>query len=161
MKTLSLIITIPILLLNTSHASSSCAHDDKNFRCVKYIKNYDADTITFDIPNTHPLLGKSANIRVNGIDTPELRTKNKCEKAKGFKAKNIVQDILKSAKRIDLSNIQKGKYFRIVADVIVDGKSLAQHLLKSGLAYSYDGGTKEKVDWCKYRNLASEEKGGK
>ena len=57
-----------------SITNASCAHDEKNFRCVKYVKNYDADTVTFDVPNVHPLLGKKINIRVDGVDTPELRT---------------------------------------------------------------------------------------
>ena len=47
-------------------ADQNCTHDERTFRCVKYIKNYDADTITFDIPNIHPLLGKKISIRVTG-----------------------------------------------------------------------------------------------
>ncbi len=137
-------------------ASSSCAHDEKNFRCVKYVKNYDADTVTFDVPNVHPLLGKKINIRLGGVDTPELRTKNTCEKEKGIKAKKQVAALLKNAKRIDLGNIQRGKFFRVVADVVIDGKSLSHYLLKNGLAYSYDGGTKRKINWCKStREIAS------
>ena len=63
-------------------AEESCVHDDSSFRCVKYVKNYDADTITFNVPNVHPLIGKKINIRVLGVDTPEIRTKNKCENLK-------------------------------------------------------------------------------
>ena len=44
--------------------------------------------------------------------------------------------------------MQKGKYFRIVADVYVDSVSLADVLIKNNLAIKYDGGTKVK-DWCK------------
>ena len=140
----------------SSMANASCAHDEKNFRCVKYVKNYDADTVTFDVPNVHPLLGKKINIRVDGVDTPELRTKDTCEKEKGIKAKKQVMALLKNAKRIDLKNIQRGKFFRVVADVIIDGKSLSHYLLKNGLAYSYDGGTKRKINWCKsFREIAS------
>lgn len=91
-----------------------CTHDAKNFRCVKYIKNYDADTVTFHIPSVHPFLGKNINIRVAGVDTPEVRTKNQCEKDKARNAKKLVKSLLKSAKRIDLVNVERGKYFRIV-----------------------------------------------
>ena len=128
-----------------------------NFRCVKYIKNYDADTITFNIPGTHPLIGKKINIRVSGVDTPEIRTKNKCEKSKARNAKKLVSNLLKNSTRIDLENIKRGKYFRIVADVVIDGKSLKNYLLKNGFAYSYQGGTKKKMNWCKtYREIASD-----
>ncbi|PIT99828.1 MAG: hypothetical protein COT74_08565 [Bdellovibrionales bacterium CG10_big_fil_rev_8_21_14_0_10_45_34] len=37
-------------------------------------------------------------------------------------------------------NVSREKYFRILADVFVDGNSLSAHLMKMGLAYSYDGG---------------------
>lgn len=137
-------------------AGESCSHDSKNFRCVKYIKNYDADTVTFNIPSVHPLIGDKINIRVLGVDTPEIRTKNKCEKEKARNAKRLVKNLLKNAKRIDLTNVSRGKYFRVVADVIIDGKSLSYYLLKNGLAVAYDGGKKKAVNWCqKSREIAS------
>lgn len=126
----------------------SCQHDSQNFRCVKFIRNYDADTVTFDIPSIHPLLGKKISIRVRGIDTPEIRTKDSCERQKAKKAQQIVERLLTQAKRIDLKNIERGKYFRIVADVVVDGQSLTQHLLANKLGYPYTGGKKQKVNWC-------------
>lgn len=153
MKWLSLIF----ILISFSVTAGDCKHDANTFRCVKYVKNYDADTVTFNVPGVHPLIGKKINIRVQGVDTPEVRTKNKCEKEKARNAKKLVGNLLKNAKRIDLQNVSRGKYFRIVADVIIDGKSLSYYLLKNGLAYSYDGGTKKKVNWCKSnREIASE-----
>ena len=60
-------------------------------------------------------------------------------------------------KRIDLENIERGKYFRIIADIKIDGKSLTRYLLKNGLAYSYDGGKKKKTNWCNsYRKVSSD-----
>jgi endonuclease YncB( thermonuclease family) len=44
--------------------------------------------------------------------------------------------------------MQRGKYFRIVADVYADNQSLADELIKNNLAVRYNGGTKVK-DWCK------------
>ena len=151
------IILLLMLFPVYSFSKDSCLHDDGNFRCVKYVKNYDADTITFNIPNIHPLIGNKINVRVLGVDTPEIRTKDKCEKKKARYAKKKITKILKKAKRIDLENIKRGKYFRIVADVKVDKKSLTEYLLENGFAYAYDGGTKRKIDWCKsYREIASE-----
>lgn len=149
---LFVVVVVPVWV----YSQNSCQHDEKTFRCVKYMRNYDADTITFDIPQVHPLLGKAIAIRVNGVDTPEIKTKNKCEKDAGRNAKRLVENLLKRAKRIDLMNVKRGKYFRIVADVIIDGQNLTDYLLKNQLAYAYDGGTKKKVNWCNFRNTASE-----
>jgi micrococcal nuclease len=155
MKTTLLIFTI-FLSLNL-FADEPCMHDKDNFNCVEYVKNYDADTVTFNIPYIHPLFGSKINVRVLGVDTPELRTKDKCEKEKGHIAKDLVTALFKNAKRIDLKNIKRGKYFRIVADIVIDGQSLTTYLLKNGLAYSYDGGTKKVMDWCRAsRDIASE-----
>lgn len=130
-------------------AADICRHDATVFRCVKYIKNYDADTITVDIPNVHPLIGHHISVRVRHIDTPEIKGKFPCEKDAARIAKRLIENQLKNAKRIDLENVDKDKYFRILADVIIDGKPLKDILLKNNLAYQYEGGTKQKINWCK------------
>jgi len=144
-------IYIALLFLSiypTLSLAESCNHSENEFRCVQYVRNYDADTITFNIPGLHPIVGKNMNIRVKGVDTPEIRTKDKCEKEKARHAKKLVKSLLKVAKRIDLIGVEKGKYFRFVAEVWIDGKELTSYLVKNGLGYSYDGGTKKKVNWC-------------
>lgn len=102
----------------SSVTKNNTCHTPSSFGCVKYIKNYDADTVTFNIPEVHPLLGKNISVRVEGVDTPEIRTRNKCEKEKAYRAKKIVEDLLKQAKTIELVGVKRGKYFRIVADII-------------------------------------------
>ena len=95
----------------------------------------------------HPIIGEKISIRVNGIDTPEI--KGKCEKEKydAKQAQQMVADILKDADQIVLINMERGKYFRIAADVIVDGESLGNILVETGMAIRYDGGRKVK-GWC-------------
>lgn len=139
---------IILLFGQFSVAKSTCDHDEKNFRCVKYVRNYDADTITVDIPNVHPLIGKNISVRVRHVDTPEMKGKLPCEKQVAKDAQKYVQQLLVNAKRIDLTNIAKDKYFRILADVVIDGKNLGSELIQNRLAYAYDGGTKSKVNWC-------------
>ena len=109
-----------------------------------YIRNYDGDTITF---NLHPIIGKKIAVRVNGIDTPEIRGKCDKEKYDAEQAKGMVENLLKDAERIDLKNLQRGKYFRIVADVYADGENLAEALVDSGMAVRYNGG-KKNAHWC-------------
>lgn len=129
-------------------ANENCNHDATTFRCVKYIRNYDADTITFDIPNVHPLIGNKISVRVRHIDTPEIKGKLPCEKDAARTAKKLIENQLRNAQRVDLENVDKDKYFRILADVIVDGRSLKETLFKNNLAYKYEGGTKQKINWC-------------
>jgi len=113
-----------------------------------YVKNYDGDTITFNIPNIHPLFGKLISVRLSGVDTPEIRG-SKCAKEKelAYKAKVFVKNLLTGAEKIELKNVGRGKYFRILADIHVDGINLAELLIKNNFAIRYYGGKKEK-DWC-------------
>lgn len=145
------ILTITLLILSlNAFSKDDCTHTDTSFKCVKYLSNYDGDTVKFDIGGVHPLLGKKIAIRVNGVDTAEMRTKDKCEKSKARTAKKLVANLLKNAKRIDLNNVSRGKYFRIVADIVADGINIGDVLIKNKLAYKYGGGTKNKPNWCNY-----------
>lgn len=133
-------------------SEDGCFHTDTEFRCVKFVKNHDGDTITVDIKNVHPIIGNKISVRVFGVDTAELTSKNECEKQAARIAKNLVNKHLKEAKVINLKNIQKDKYFRILADVEYDGIDLKSVLLKNNLAYEYYGQSKLKKDWCKVIN---------
>lgn len=128
----------------------TCEHRVDELSCVHYLKNYDGDTITFNIPDLHPIMGEQISVRVYGIDAPEIRTKNDCEKALAVEAKLEVEKIMIKAERIDLLKAQRGKYFRILAEVYVNGRSLSDHLIEEGLAVPYEGGTRPEVDWCKF-----------
>jgi micrococcal nuclease len=112
-----------------------------------YVRNYDGDTITFNLPGLHPIIGKKINIRVNGIDTPEIRGKCEKEKYDAQQARDMVGHILKGAEKITLKNMKRGKYFRIAADVIVDGENLGDMLIQAGMAVRYGGGKKTNK-WC-------------
>lgn len=128
--------------------SNPCTHDENTFRCVKYIKNHDGDTITFNIAHVHPLIGQNIKIRLKGINTAEINSKNPCEKNKAIQAKNLVAQKLQTAKTIHLLNISRGTFFRIVADVIIDGQSLSKILLDENLAHPYRKKSKRKMNWC-------------
>ena len=112
----------------------------------KVISVYDGDTFRVDIESLPPIVGKNIPIRLNGVDTPEIRGKCKYEKDLAVKARDFVRNKLANAKEIKLTKLQRGKYFRVVADVMVDGVSLEQELLENELAYKYTGG--KKSSWC-------------
>ena len=108
---------------------------------------YDGDTFRANIPDYPPIIGQHIGIRINGIDTPEMRGKCEQEKVLARKAKQYTVTMLRNAKTIELRNMQRGKYFRVVADVYADGQSVGEGLVREGLAVVYDGGKKVK-DWC-------------
>jgi len=114
----------------------------------KVVSVYDGDTFKADIEHYPDLIGKNINIRVNGVDTPEIRGKCQLEKDLAYRARDLTKTFLERADIVVLYNMKRGKYFRIVADVNADGYELSKLLIDSGLAVPYDGGTKIK-DWCK------------
>ena len=110
----------------------------------------DGDTIDvtvdlgFDIP-------QSARVRMMGIDTPESRTRNLEEKALGLASKARLKELLKGKKvKIETSKEGKGKFGRILADVITIDKegneiNCNNQLIQEGHARPYFGGSK--VPW--------------
>ena len=138
------VLLLPLLLCNTLH---SYAESYGNYQGAIYLQNYDGDTIRFNLPGYPPIAGKDIRVRVNGIDTPEIKGKCKKEKYEAQQARDMVADILKGAEKITLRNMKRGKYFRIAADVIIDGENLADVLIEAGMAIKYDGG-KKTHKWC-------------
>jgi micrococcal nuclease len=110
------------------------------------VEVYDGDTFKIDLQGLHPLFGDKLPIRVKGIDTPEMRGTSEEVKALAVQARELTENTLKSAKKIELRNPERGKYFRVVAEVWVDGKALAGILKAKGLAKDYDG-EGERPEW--------------
>lgn len=127
-----------LLLLLLSHlASANCGNKSNDFCQVKPTRVYDGDTFYVDIAKLHTLFGKGLGIRVKGVDTPELRGGSAYEKAMAQKAKAFTTEAIMNAKRIDLTDCTRGKYFRIVCHVVYDGKSLTEELINNKLAVPY------------------------
>ena len=138
--------------------------DTATFHNVMYVKNYDGDTVTVTIPGVPDFFGRERKIRLNGIDTPEIKG---CKKPKEFesmkalgewmekdekvlalaqKAKAYTKKFL-DGKKIELRNTTHGLYGRYVADVYVDGVYLQRKLVDMGYAVWYSGKVARK-DWC-------------
>lgn len=126
-----------------------CMHTDNSLNCVKYLHNFDGDTFTVDIPDIHPFFGNSIAIRILGVNTAEIGSTDDCERKAALLARQRTQELLSKAKRIDLVEIKKDKYFRVLSRTMLDTTiDLGQILLNEKLAVPYDGGTKKKHDWC-------------
>jgi len=109
------------------------------------ISVYDGDTFRCNIDSYQPIIGKNIGIRVGGIDTPEINDKRESIRAIATYAKLYLESRLLTAETVELRNMRRGKYFRIVADVYVDGCNISKELISLGLAREYYGGTK--VEW--------------
>lgn len=135
-----------ILLILCSSLQAAFAQD---FNDVKFIRNHDGDTFVFDLGCNLPELFRTMPLRLYGIDTPEVGTKNVCEKAKGLVVRDFAKDELTNAKQINLVDCSKDKYFRILCRVNYDGKDLTQELLNRNYGYAYFGDKKKVIDYSK------------
>ena len=61
----------------------------------RVIRVIDGDTFVVDIDQFPDLIGKHISVRVNGINTPELRGKCEREKELAIKTKERVESLLK------------------------------------------------------------------
>ena len=110
----------------------------------------DGDTIDVVLDLGFSILHK-CRVRLYGIDTPESRTRDKDEKARGKIASKFLKDAIDDGKKVVLRSKlkdSKGKYGRVLGEIFiedVDGKqyNINEQLIKEGHAYVYEGGTKK------------------
>jgi len=118
----------------------------------KVIKVYDGDTITIasKVPGLYNSPIYKFSIRLNGIDTPEMRTKDEDEKEIAILARDALSEKI-MGKEIRLENIKTEKYGRVLCDIYLDQSHLNQWLIDEKYALPYDGGTKViPKSWKKY-----------
>ena len=112
---------------------------------AQVISVYDGDTITVEA-DVWPGMTWSGSVRVDGVDTPEIRGRCEKEIRMAIAARDFVRE--KAGEKIALLNVKRGKYAgRVIADVqLANGKDLAQALIEAGLGRPYDGGARK--SWC-------------
>lgn len=108
----------------------------------KVLRVNDGDTFYCNIDSWPDIVGKNIGIRIGRIDTPEKNSSSMVVCALAIQARSLTVKELLGAKKIVLRGMKRGKYFRVIADVYVDGKSLAVLLLRADLAKHYDGGVR-------------------
>lgn len=97
----------------------------------------DGDTIVVTIPDTYPIFGGKIHVRLSGINCPELKNKDGSKSHEGVKARQFTERFVRKSGFVDLFNVKRGKYFRLLALVSVDDVLLNSELLKNGLAVPY------------------------
>ena len=124
---------------------------------------YDGDTISKLVIDVGFNIQHINSVRLWGIDTPEIRTRNKTEKIKGYQARTMLR-LLIGDKQLAIKSFSKkgtGKYGRVLGELhiyngvnedaegnIINTKwiNAGLKLIDCGLAVPYYGGTKVK-DW--------------
>lgn len=132
-----------ILEQMTSKTNKFSLNGYKTF--AKCVHVYDGDTIhvVFKMPNSNECY--KWIIRMMGIDTPEIKTKNTYEKQLATKARDFLRNLILD-KMIIVECLDFDKYGRLLGDLYIEGNemSLSNQLIVKGYAKAYDGGTKSK-----------------
>jgi micrococcal nuclease len=127
-----MIVTVLLVILG--------AGDFGDVPSVTVVAIYDGDTFTVDVAGWPPIIGQRVQVRVAGVDTPEMTAKDPATKARAQAAKQRLVGLLRSAKVVSLHAMRRDKYFRILAVVRADGVDVAGVLIKEGLGKPYQGG---------------------
>ena len=108
----------------------------------------DGDTIDVVLNLGFDILYKS-RVRLYGIDTPESRTRNLDEKARGKMAGAFLKDAIEKGEKVIIQTKLKdsrGKFGRVLGNVIVDGININQTMIENFLAVAYFGQSKAEVE---------------
>lgn len=120
----------------------NCENFQHTFTECKCLKVYDGDTIFVGAKVSSKSFAKF-KVRIYGIDTPEIRTKNLEEKAQGLEAKNFLENkILNKILQIEIRK-ETDKYGRLLASLKFKGEDIANLMIQNNYAKPYFGGTKE------------------
>ena len=113
---------------------------------AEVVRVIDGDTLKLKV---HIWLGQTVEVdmRVAGIDAPELRGKCPSERALAQEARDYLASLV-GGRAIRIAQIRNDKYGgRVIADVSEpEVGDIASAMIARGLARAYDGGKRE--PWC-------------
>ena len=114
---------------------------------AKCVKVYDGDTITvvFGVYGDFYRF----NVRMDGYDSPELKSRNPVEKKWAIESKNILIGLIMN-RIVTLKCLGSDKYGRILGRVEYDGVDINEYMIKNGYCRRYDGGKKLTWDFSKF-----------
>jgi len=108
----------------------------------------DGDTIDVILNLGFDIMHK-CRVRLYGIDTPECRTRDLDEKARGKLAAKFVQDSVDKGELIQIRTKlkdSKGKYGRVLGELIVDGININEAMIQKNYCVYYFGQSKTDVE---------------
>lgn len=107
----------------------------------------DGDTVDAEIDCGFDIIYKS-RIRLYGIDTPESRTRDLDEKARGKLASQFIKDKIAKAELVKVKTKldKKGKFGRVLGSIIADDEDLNELMVKNYLAVAYFGQSKDDIE---------------
>ena len=107
----------------------------------------DGDTVDAEIDLGFDIIYKS-RVRLYGIDTPESRTRDLDEKARGKLAAKFLSDAILHADTLVIQTKldKKGKFGRVLGVLVADGVDLNQALIDNHLAVAYTGQSKDDIE---------------
>ena len=114
----------------------------------KVTRVVDGDTIDVILDLGFSILHK-CRVRLYGIDTPESRTRDKDEKVRGKLAGKYLKDTIDNGDTIVLQTKMKdskGKFGRVLANVVVDDININQQMIINHLAVRYYGQSKVDIE---------------
>jgi endonuclease YncB( thermonuclease family) len=111
---------------------------------AKVVKVYDGDTCTC-VFDTFGMGLYRHQIRLNGIDTAEIKSKDADVKALALRTRDFVADLILN-KIVQLTCEGSDKYGRILGIIRIDGVCINNLLIEKKMALPYDGGTKTQFD---------------
>lgn len=113
----------------------------------------DGDTIRVTVSDWPPVIGERIPVRISGINAPERRSRCDTEAEKererelAADARIYLVDRLRGAETIELRRIERGSFFRIIAEVWADGENVGQEMIEAGHALPYQAGQGGR-SWC-------------
>ena len=114
---------------------------------IKITKVVDGDTAKGDIDLGFGIVYANQTIRFWGIDTPESRTRDLEEKYYGKLSAQYVKDRLIVGEKYQMrTEIDKGKFGRILGEFFIDGVSLNQQMIDENMAVKYMGQSKDDIE---------------
>ena len=103
----------------------------------------DGDTVDVIIDLGFKIFHK-ARVRMYGIDTPESRTRDLDEIARGILSKSFLQDALVQSNKVIIKTQKdaKGKFGRVLGELYVNDINIIQLMVDKYLAVAYTGQSK-------------------